>query len=223
MGENNNNGSCGSDGSADLIKSELLRTISPVAAVTVDRQIASVTSAAPPCHSSSPASLASVSPQSAAVFSSHLNGLQLAASTQPALSPSLPPPPPPPPSLPPTSTTLQQSPTHGSHVPPPTSANPSANLTAGEHHSPPVMHMSNSADYLAQLLKDQKQVSAFPGVFFHLDRLLNEGNASASPLTKHDLITAHFVRPLSPLPRLHCLSCLFACRDAQMYALLGRA
>lgn len=52
--------------------------------------------------------------------------------------------------------------------------------SANNHHSvphhnpsPPVMY--TSADYLAQLLKDQKQVSAFPGVFFHLDRLLNEG------------------------------------------------
>jgi hypothetical protein len=38
-------------------------------------------------------------------------------------------------------------------------------------------NMYTSADYLAQLLKDQKQVAAFPGVFFHLERLLNEGQS----------------------------------------------
>lgn len=31
------------------------------------------------------------------------------------------------------------------------------------------------ADYLAQLLKDRKQLSAFPGVFVHVERLLDEG------------------------------------------------
>jgi len=35
--------------------------------------------------------------------------------------------------------------------------------------------MYSSAEYLTQLLKDQKQIQAFPGCFFHLDRLLNEG------------------------------------------------
>lgn len=36
-------------------------------------------------------------------------------------------------------------------------------------------NMHTTADYLAQLLKDQKQVSAFPGVFYQVERLLNEG------------------------------------------------
>lgn len=31
------------------------------------------------------------------------------------------------------------------------------------------------ADYLAQLLKDKKQLAAFPNVFIHLERLLDEG------------------------------------------------
>ena len=31
------------------------------------------------------------------------------------------------------------------------------------------------ADYLAQLLKDKKQLQAFPNVFLHLERLLDDG------------------------------------------------
>lgn len=31
------------------------------------------------------------------------------------------------------------------------------------------------ADYLAQLLKDRKQLAAFPNVFIHVERLLDEG------------------------------------------------
>ena len=31
------------------------------------------------------------------------------------------------------------------------------------------------ADYLAQLLKDKKQLAAFPNVFVHLERLLDDG------------------------------------------------
>lgn len=31
------------------------------------------------------------------------------------------------------------------------------------------------ADYLAQLLKDRKQLAAFPTVFNHVERLLDEG------------------------------------------------
>ena len=33
------------------------------------------------------------------------------------------------------------------------------------------------ADYLAQLLKDRKQVTAFPNVFMHVERLIDEGEA----------------------------------------------
>lgn len=32
-----------------------------------------------------------------------------------------------------------------------------------------------SADYLAQLLKDKKQLGAFPNVFSHLERLVDDG------------------------------------------------
>lgn len=33
------------------------------------------------------------------------------------------------------------------------------------------------ADYLAQLLKDRKQLAAFPNVFNHIERLLDEGKS----------------------------------------------
>ena len=33
------------------------------------------------------------------------------------------------------------------------------------------------ADYLAQLLKDRKQLAALPNVFTHLERLLDEGES----------------------------------------------
>ena len=33
------------------------------------------------------------------------------------------------------------------------------------------------ADYLAQLLKDRKQLAALPNVFTHLERLLDEGKS----------------------------------------------
>lgn len=47
-----------------------------------------------------------------------------------------------------------------------------------------MLHQDNSqqiqspqsiADYLAQLLKDRKQLAALPNVFTHLERLLDEG------------------------------------------------
>lgn len=37
------------------------------------------------------------------------------------------------------------------------------------------------ADYLAQLLKDRKQLAAFPNVFIHVERLLDEGKDSRRP------------------------------------------
>ena len=33
----------------------------------------------------------------------------------------------------------------------------------------------STADYLAQLLKDKKQLAAFPNVFLHMERLLDDG------------------------------------------------
>lgn len=35
----------------------------------------------------------------------------------------------------------------------------------------------NTPEYLAQLLKDKKQVQAFPNVFLTLERLLDEGKS----------------------------------------------
>ncbi|XP_014680004.1 PREDICTED: protein held out wings-like [Priapulus caudatus] len=47
------------------------------------------------------------------------------------------------------------------------SGSSSPNVAMAAHHV-------NSADYLAQLLKDRKQIAAFPAVFIHLERLLDE-------------------------------------------------
>ena len=38
----------------------------------------------------------------------------------------------------------------------------------------------NTPEYLAQLLKDKKQIQAFPNVFLHLERLLDEGKFSVA-------------------------------------------
>jgi len=39
---------------------------------------------------------------------------------------------------------------------------------------------TNLADYLAQLIKDKKQLSIFPNCFLHLERLLDEGKENHS-------------------------------------------
>lgn len=49
-----------------------------------------------------------------------------------------------------------------------------------------------TTEYLAQLLKDKKQLAAFPNVFNHLERLLDEGKSNISnpqlcPLFKYSL------------------------------------
>lgn len=46
-----------------------------------------------------------------------------------------------------------------------------------EHHQHHIHQQSpqSIADYLAQLLKDRKQLAALPNVFTHLERLLDEG------------------------------------------------
>ena len=36
-------------------------------------------------------------------------------------------------------------------------------------------NIQSIADYLAQLLKDKKQLAAFPNVFVHMERLLDDG------------------------------------------------
>lgn len=44
------------------------------------------------------------------------------------------------------------------------------------------------ADYLAQLLKDRKQLAAFPNVFIHVERLLDEGEFFLLPLCEFSRI-----------------------------------
>lgn len=44
--------------------------------------------------------------------------------------------------------------------------------------SPTAQQPAYTADYLAQLLKDKKQLAAFPNVFSHLERLVDEGKVS---------------------------------------------
>ncbi len=36
----------------------------------------------------------------------------------------------------------------------------------------------NTPEYLAQLLKDKKQMQAFPNVFLHAERLIDEGKSA---------------------------------------------
>lgn len=47
----------------------------------------------------------------------------------------------------------------------------------------------NTPEYLAQLLKDKKQIQAFPNVFVHLDKLLDEGKFRTKKLTAFVLRT----------------------------------
>lgn len=41
----------------------------------------------------------------------------------------------------------------------------------------------STADYLAQLINDRKQVTAFPNVFIHVERLIDEGKSLSISLT----------------------------------------
>lgn len=43
------------------------------------------------------------------------------------------------------------------------------------HNSGQQGTIQGTAQYLAQLLKDKKALSAFPGLFLHIERLLDEG------------------------------------------------
>ena len=42
----------------------------------------------------------------------------------------------------------------------------------------------SSPEYLAQLLKDKKQIQAFPNVFLHAERLIDEGKFAEPELTE---------------------------------------
>lgn len=56
------------------------------------------------------------------------------------------------------------------------------------------------ADYLAQLLKDRKQLAAFPNVFMHMERLLDEGgwkfNSTNYKKSKYDDLAAQLLLKL---------------------------
>lgn len=47
-------------------------------------------------------------------------------------------------------------------------------MSDNSSNSSSLSNPQNTADYLAQLLKDKKQLSAFPNVFLHMERLLDE-------------------------------------------------
>lgn len=51
----------------------------------------------------------------------------------------------------------------------------------------------NTTEYLAQLLKDKKQIAAFPNVFIHLERLLDEGVVIIYIIYPHPLTLYLFV------------------------------
>lgn len=53
-------------------------------------------------------------------------------------------------------------------------------LTMGTEVPPPLNRTDerNTPEYLAQLLKDKKQIQAFPNVFIHLERILDEGECT---------------------------------------------
>uniref|UniRef100_A0A1B0BYK3 STAR protein homodimerisation region domain-containing protein n=1 Tax=Glossina palpalis gambiensis TaxID=67801 RepID=A0A1B0BYK3_9MUSC len=58
------------------------------------------------------------------------------------------------------------------------------NSVQPQHHHQPAQQQQQQqstqsiADYLAQLLKDRKQLAAFPNVFNHVERLLDEVSTS---------------------------------------------
>lgn len=47
-----------------------------------------------------------------------------------------------------------------------------------QQHQTQQQSTQSIADYLAQLLKDRKQLAAFPNVFNHVERLLDEGKCT---------------------------------------------
>lgn len=54
----------------------------------------------------------------------------------------------------------------------------SSSSTSESSVTSPAPPTSNSPDYLAQLLKDRKQMQAFSNVFIHLGRILEDGKSS---------------------------------------------
>jgi DNA repair protein RadC len=60
-------------------------------------------------------------------------------------------------------------------------------LHDNSHQQQQIQSPQSIADYLAQLLKDRKQLAALPNVFTHLERLLDEGESK----WKNDGIVNH--------------------------------
>jgi len=52
---------------------------------------------------------------------------------------------------------------------------PGASSPTSMLHNNGAINTQSIADYLAQLLKDKKQLAALPNVFHHVERLLDEG------------------------------------------------
>jgi hypothetical protein len=55
----------------------------------------------------------------------------------------------------------------------------------------------NTPEYLAQLLKDKKQIQAFPNVFVHLEKLLDEGKFDIFCFSR-----SHFLNEVRLLSRI---------------------
>lgn len=53
------------------------------------------------------------------------------------------------------------------------------------------------ADYLAQLLKDRKQLAAFPNVFMHMERLLDEGTSTSNTTINKTSANHPLARPIA--------------------------
>ncbi|KYM80321.1 hypothetical protein ALC53_09415 [Atta colombica] len=65
------------------------------------------------------------------------------------------------------------------------------------------------ADYLSQLLKDRKQLAAFPNVFIHVERLLDEAKVYARPnLNGHVTRGISRTTPFCALARLRIRSAM---------------
>lgn len=79
----------------------------------------------------------------------------------------------------------------------------------GSHNNNNTMNNSSNtqsiADYLAQLLKDKKQLAAFPNVFLHLERLLDDGRIRRTPSLysiSHELMLLLFMAKLTAMAAL---------------------
>ncbi|KYQ57365.1 hypothetical protein ALC60_03683 [Trachymyrmex zeteki] len=62
------------------------------------------------------------------------------------------------------------------------------------------------ADYLSQLLKDRKQLAAFPNVFIHVERLLDEAKCTRLNLNGHVTRGISRTAPFCALARLRIRS-----------------